>query len=70
MKPLVINLVVGMEMNPGKGTCSLEWWDRQRGAEFPKNRVLMQRTISNLKQEKGSLSSKWSDFNKPSRFVQ
>lgn len=69
VKPLVINLVVGMEMNSGKGTCSLEWWDREAGAEFPKNGVLMQRAISNLKQEKESLHSKWSDFNKASCFV-
>lgn len=72
MEALVINLVVRMKMNSGKGTCSLEWWDRQSGAEFPKNGVLIQRTISNLKQtnkKNESLSTKWSDFDKPSHFV-
>lgn len=71
MEALVINLVVRMKMNSGKGTCSLEWWDRESGTEFPKNGVLIQRTISNLKQtnKNESLSTKWSDFDKPSHFV-
>lgn len=68
MKALVINLVVRMEMNSGKGPCGLQWWDRECGAEFPKNGVLIQRTISNLKQKNEPLSSKWSDFNKLSSF--
>lgn len=70
MEALVINLVVRMKMNSGKGACSLEWWDRKSGAEFPKNRVLIQRTISKLKQKKReSLSTEWSDFDKPTHFV-
>lgn len=69
MEALVINLVVRMEMNSGKGTCSLQRWDRESGAEFSKNGVLIQRTISNLKQKNESSSAKWSDFDKPSHFV-
>lgn len=55
MEASVINLVVRMKMNSGKGTCSLEWWGRESGAEFSKNRILSQKTISNLKQKKESL---------------
>ena len=49
MEALVIHLVVGVEMNSGKGTCGPERWCRESAAEFRKNGVLMQRTISNLK---------------------
>lgn len=41
MKVLVINLVVRMEMNFGKGFCGLQWWDRECGVEFFKNGVLI-----------------------------
>lgn len=55
MEALVTNLGVRMEVNSGKRASSLERWDRESGAEPPKNGVLIQRTISNLKQKDESL---------------
>ena len=69
MEALVINLVVRMKMNSGKGTCGLQWWYREGGAELSKNGVLIQRTISNLKQKNEPLSTNRSDVDKTSHFV-
>lgn len=57
MEALVIDLVIRMKMNSDKRACGLERWHRKRGAEFSKNRIVIQRTIPNLKQKSESLSS-------------
>lgn len=49
MEAAVVDLLVGMKMDSGKGTGSSEWRRGEAAAERPKDRVLLQRTISDLK---------------------